>query len=93
LTTSHTLRQIEGAVIFNGIHGRTLRMNDGSIHRRKAIKNITECKNFAETAIYKDEKGKKLRQGDNSMVALFMSMFSLECFTKFNEYTRQKFED
>ena len=53
---------------------------------------VTKLKNFKNTGIYEDQEGKKLRNGDNSMVAIFMFMFAQECFPKFNRVVTEHFE-
>ena len=37
---------------------------------------VTNLPNFKKTAIYNDEVCEKLRNGDNSMIAIFMYMFA-----------------
>jgi len=53
---------------------------------------VTELPNFKSTAIYNDEKGTKLRNGNNAMIAMFMAMFAQECYPRFNAAMRRRFE-
>ena len=54
---------------------------------------VTEMPKFKKTAIYNDEKGTTLRNGNNSMIAMFMAMFAQECFPKFNRVMKERFKD
>ena len=47
-----------------------------SEERKGKKTNITDLKKFKSTAIYKNDEGYFLRNGDNENIALYMSMFA-----------------
>ena len=53
---------------------------------------VTDLPNFSQAAIYKDSYGKTLLNGSNAMIAMFMTVFGQEVFTKFNLAFESHFE-
>jgi len=56
------------------------------------IKSVFDLEEFKKTAIYNAPNGIRLRNGNNSMIALFMAMFAIEVFPKFNEVCKNHFK-
>ena len=54
---------------------------------------VNLIQNFTQTAIYNDKHGKRLRNGNNPMIAMFLSLFAQECYPRFNHCIQNHFKN
>lgn len=54
--------------------------------------SVTKLQNFEKTAVFFDRAVEKVRNGTNSMIAIFMGVFGQECYFLFNSAAVQHFK-